>query len=85
MSIKINQEVEITPSYVENYPSWNPGLGKVVSMETKTINSSTLSKESRLPFVAKYGKLDNYPLISFLVDFSGTQYLMSEFGIQLKQ
>jgi len=60
-----------------------PPIGTIVSIEpTKLVNLVELGKEHRTLYDSKYGKKEQYEVISYRVNFGGVIYLMSDLGVE---
>lgn len=78
----VGEEVNITEFYRQVYPLWKTeGKGKILEIFNK-VAKLPMEKNALNMYVAKYGKLEEFPFISYLIDLDNKQYLVSEFGFQ---
>ncbi len=88
--IQVGQEVTISSYYISNYPSWDivGKIAKVLAVKQQTIGIAAIaaSKDDLARYVARYGKLNEYPLMTLVITFPGisdSKYIVSQFGVDI--
>lgn len=82
--IKVNDKVFITNFYKSNYPSWKVSEGIVTKLyPERRIKTSSLCKEDLATYSNHYGAMEEFPIVSFLVEIGADTYQVSQLGFDL--